>query len=328
MLWLGTNCEEKVCFVQVSQLQWTHILNQRSLELKKESGVCKPFILGFIKPWGPRGNEAGRVLVPHPQLHFKWLNYRLFYILGLGKHLFELRVLLVNNYKIRGLKTTAIENLGVCEFCILNLGWIASAIPPILGSYSLKAMLQTSGKLQGWPGGREWQAMVRGKMAAGLPCPSPRQVSRVWAARPSPGKALTSSGLSPQELPENEFLHPPLSICVVDWRAFGRSTLVGTYTINCLKQFLCKSREPLALTSPVDGTQDGEGKTLLLDSGTADCKAVVPAGVCCRTPAQRRCPRPSRSFWRTRSHSPLCFFTCQIPALRLTSGSAPLRRLP
>ncbi|NXW41171.1 FR1L6 protein, partial [Nyctiprogne leucopyga] len=41
-----------------------------------------------------------------------------------------------------------------------------------------------------------------------------------------------------QELPENELLHPPLSICVVDWRAFGRSTLVGTHTINCLKQFL------------------------------------------------------------------------------------------
>ncbi|NXT76270.1 FR1L6 protein, partial [Zapornia atra] len=40
------------------------------------------------------------------------------------------------------------------------------------------------------------------------------------------------------ELPENELLHPPLSICVVDWRAFGRSTLVGTHTINCLKQFL------------------------------------------------------------------------------------------
>uniref|UniRef100_G3THV4 Fer-1 like family member 6 n=1 Tax=Loxodonta africana TaxID=9785 RepID=G3THV4_LOXAF len=51
------------------------------------------------------------------------------------------------------------------------------------------------------------------------------------------------------ELPENELLHPPLSICVVDWRAFGRSTLVGTYTINCLKQFLCKSREPPALIS-------------------------------------------------------------------------------
>ncbi|XP_039709686.1 fer-1-like protein 6 [Pteropus medius] len=59
------------------------------------------------------------------------------------------------------------------------------------------------------------------------------------------------------ELPENELLHPPLSICVVDWRAFGRSTLVGTYTINCLKQFLFKSREPLALPSEVDGTPLG-----------------------------------------------------------------------
>ncbi|KAM4686337.1 fer-1-like protein 6 [Amazona ochrocephala] len=44
------------------------------------------------------------------------------------------------------------------------------------------------------------------------------------------------------ELPENELLHPPLSICVVDWRAFGRSTLVGTHTINCLKQFLYKTQ--------------------------------------------------------------------------------------
>ncbi|KAM4823364.1 fer-1-like protein 6 [Urocitellus parryii] len=60
------------------------------------------------------------------------------------------------------------------------------------------------------------------------------------------------------ELPENELLHPPLSICVVDWRAFGRSTLVGTYTINCLKPFLCKSREPPALISQVDGAQGGQ----------------------------------------------------------------------
>ncbi|KAM9626808.1 fer-1-like protein 6 [Trichechus inunguis] len=60
------------------------------------------------------------------------------------------------------------------------------------------------------------------------------------------------------ELPENELLHPPLSICVVDWRAFGRSTLVGTYTVNCLKQFLCKSRDPPALISQVDGAQVGQ----------------------------------------------------------------------
>uniref|UniRef100_A0A8C9VWZ8 Fer-1 like family member 6 n=1 Tax=Scleropages formosus TaxID=113540 RepID=A0A8C9VWZ8_SCLFO len=39
------------------------------------------------------------------------------------------------------------------------------------------------------------------------------------------------------ELPENEHLHPPLSITVVDWRAFGRSTLVGNHVINSLKKF-------------------------------------------------------------------------------------------
>uniref|UniRef100_A0AAY5KAT0 C2 domain-containing protein n=1 Tax=Esox lucius TaxID=8010 RepID=A0AAY5KAT0_ESOLU len=39
------------------------------------------------------------------------------------------------------------------------------------------------------------------------------------------------------ELPENENLHPPLNISVVDWRAFGRSTLVGNCVINNLKPF-------------------------------------------------------------------------------------------
>lgn len=40
-----------------------------------------------------------------------------------------------------------------------------------------------------------------------------------------------------QELPENEHLHPPLSITVVDWRAFGRSTLVGHHVVNILNAF-------------------------------------------------------------------------------------------
>ncbi|XP_034534955.1 fer-1-like protein 6 [Notolabrus celidotus] len=39
------------------------------------------------------------------------------------------------------------------------------------------------------------------------------------------------------ELPENEQLHPPLSITAVDWRAFGRSTLVGNHVVNNLKAF-------------------------------------------------------------------------------------------
>lgn len=43
-----------------------------------------------------------------------------------------------------------------------------------------------------------------------------------------------------QELPENEYLHPPLTITVVDWRAFGRSTLVGSQVINNLGLFKYK----------------------------------------------------------------------------------------
>ncbi|XP_038157296.1 fer-1-like protein 6 isoform X2 [Cyprinodon tularosa] len=46
------------------------------------------------------------------------------------------------------------------------------------------------------------------------------------------------------ELPENEHLHPPLSITVVDWRAFGRSTLVGNHIINNLKAFTCTALPP------------------------------------------------------------------------------------
>ncbi|XP_051259533.1 fer-1-like protein 6 isoform X2 [Dicentrarchus labrax] len=51
------------------------------------------------------------------------------------------------------------------------------------------------------------------------------------------------------ELPENEHLHPPLSITVVDWRAFGRSTLVGNHIINNLKAF--KYIPPPPLPAPI-----------------------------------------------------------------------------
>lgn len=94
----------------------------------------------------------------------------------------------------------------------------------------------------------------------------------------SAGKdSLASSRPLLQELPENELLHPPLSICVVDWRAFGRSTLVGTYTINCLKQFLWKPSEPLALTSQMDGAQAEPGRQCLLRSRAVHLESG-PAG--------------------------------------------------
>uniref|UniRef100_A0A4X1T139 C2 domain-containing protein n=1 Tax=Sus scrofa TaxID=9823 RepID=A0A4X1T139_PIG len=90
----------------------------------------------------------------------------------------------------------------------------------------------------------------------GLPPLDPPDVTQIYPVPASIRPVLSKYRV--EELPENELLHPPLSICVVDWRAFGRSTLVGTYTINCLKQYLCKSREPLALASQVDGTQLGQ----------------------------------------------------------------------
>ncbi|KAK7913699.1 hypothetical protein WMY93_013910 [Mugilogobius chulae] len=39
------------------------------------------------------------------------------------------------------------------------------------------------------------------------------------------------------DLPENERIHPNLTITVVDWRAFGRSTLVGNHIVSNLKSY-------------------------------------------------------------------------------------------
>uniref|UniRef100_A0A8C4UIC5 Fer-1 like family member 6 n=1 Tax=Falco tinnunculus TaxID=100819 RepID=A0A8C4UIC5_FALTI len=79
------------------------------------------------------------------------------------------------------------------------------------------------------------------------------------------------------ELPENELLHPPLSICVVDWRAFGRSTLVGTHNINCLKQFLCKTQlGPEAAPNRLDVVETERGKFSISVSPESSQSAELP----------------------------------------------------
>ncbi|NXM39587.1 OTOF protein, partial [Gymnorhina tibicen] len=40
------------------------------------------------------------------------------------------------------------------------------------------------------------------------------------------------------DLPENELLHPPLNIRVVDCRAFGRYALVGSHAVSSLRRFI------------------------------------------------------------------------------------------
>lgn len=42
----------------------------------------------------------------------------------------------------------------------------------------------------------------------------------------------------PKDLPENELLHPPLNIRVVDCRAFGRYILVGSHAVTSLRRFI------------------------------------------------------------------------------------------
>uniref|UniRef100_A0A673ZM60 Fer-1 like family member 6 n=1 Tax=Salmo trutta TaxID=8032 RepID=A0A673ZM60_SALTR len=78
-------------------------------------------------------------------------------------------------------------------------------------------------------------------------------------------------------LPENENLHPPLNISVVDWRAFGRSTVVGNYTINNLKPF--KYTAPPVLSAPTSprGPDSRDGKRQILQTVS-----------CCNNSTKRR----------------------------------------
>ncbi|KAA8581929.1 hypothetical protein FQN60_008669, partial [Etheostoma spectabile] len=48
------------------------------------------------------------------------------------------------------------------------------------------------------------------------------------------------------DLPENELLHPPLNIRVVDCRAFGRYTLVGSNAVTSLRKFIYRAKDKQA----------------------------------------------------------------------------------
>ncbi|MBN3273822.1 OTOF protein, partial [Polyodon spathula] len=48
------------------------------------------------------------------------------------------------------------------------------------------------------------------------------------------------------DLPENELLHPPLNIRVVDCRAFGRYTLVGSHAVSSLRKFIYRPPDKTA----------------------------------------------------------------------------------
>ena len=48
---------------------------------------------------------------------------------------------------------------------------------------------------------------------------------------------MSSLPLCAQELPEQVFLHPPLTLFVVERRAFGRLVLVGSHVVQSLMSY-------------------------------------------------------------------------------------------
>ncbi|KAL2098893.1 hypothetical protein ACEWY4_005373 [Coilia grayii] len=68
------------------------------------------------------------------------------------------------------------------------------------------------------------------------------------------------------DLPENELLHPPLNIRVVDCRAFGRYTLVGSNAVTQLRRFIYRSSDKQANNYSTTGTPcPAETKHLYID---------------------------------------------------------------
>uniref|UniRef100_A0A087YJ64 Otoferlin n=1 Tax=Poecilia formosa TaxID=48698 RepID=A0A087YJ64_POEFO len=61
------------------------------------------------------------------------------------------------------------------------------------------------------------------------------------------------------DLPENELLHPPLNIRVVDCRAFGRYTLVGSNAVTSLRKFIYRGSDKQANNWSTTGITQMQG---------------------------------------------------------------------
>lgn len=82
-----------------------------------------------------------------------------------------------------------------------------------------------------------------------------------------------------QDLPENELLHPPLNIRVVDCRAFGRYTLVGSNAVTSLRKFIYRPSDKQANNWSAAGTI---GASQPVGAGN------IGAWNCARSPGQVR----------------------------------------
>ncbi|XP_078391487.1 fer-1-like protein 4 isoform X2 [Cetorhinus maximus] len=78
-----------------------------------------------------------------------------------------------------------------------------------------------------------------------------------------------------EELPEQIYLHPPLSIFVVEQRAFGRTVLVGSYTVTGLQQFSLKELEENPKPQDDDLKTKKKAYKLPFSNGNAQAQTTV-----------------------------------------------------
>uniref|UniRef100_A0A7N9AXD5 Otoferlin a n=1 Tax=Mastacembelus armatus TaxID=205130 RepID=A0A7N9AXD5_9TELE len=69
------------------------------------------------------------------------------------------------------------------------------------------------------------------------------------------------------DLPENELLHPPLNIRVVDCRAFGRYILVGSHAVTSLRRFIYSAPDKTSNNWATAGTNILSSRTLSRPAG-------------------------------------------------------------
>lgn len=60
----------------------------------------------------------------------------------------------------------------------------------------------------------------------------------------------------PQDLPEQPYLQPPLSILVIKHRAFGRTVLVGSHIVSHMLRFILQGHEE---PREEEGEEEGTG---------------------------------------------------------------------
>ncbi|KAK5857908.1 hypothetical protein PBY51_011117 [Eleginops maclovinus] len=80
------------------------------------------------------------------------------------------------------------------------------------------------------------------------------------------------------DLPENELLHPPLNIRVVDCRAFGRYTLVGSNAVTSLRKFIYRATDKQA--NNWTATEEIVVVSLDPEPGYKKMETVVKLGSC------------------------------------------------